>query len=58
MGTNCDRGEVDKEAWKALLIKKKSKKKCIRFVLEYINVYHTNRLTQERKKEMLNTFFL
>lgn len=23
MGTNCDRGEVDKEAWKALLIKKK-----------------------------------
>lgn len=26
MGTNCDRGEVDKEAWKALLIKKKCKK--------------------------------
>lgn len=57
MGTNCDRGEVDKEAWKALLIKKMLKK-CTRFVLEYINVYHTNRLTQERKKEMLNTFFL
>lgn len=27
MGTNCDRGEVDKEAWKALLIKKKNVKK-------------------------------
>lgn len=27
MGTNCDRGEVDKEAWKALLIKKKMLKK-------------------------------
>lgn len=26
MGTNCDRGEVDKEAWKALLIKKNVKK--------------------------------
>lgn len=61
MSTDCDWGKVGKEAWRVPVIKMQN---CIRFVCEYINVYHIHTQThtliqKEREKERdVKHFFL